>query len=198
MIIYHYSDKPRRILKTIEAQNILKKDHKELLDKKFIYRKEKLPYYKHISFAIDEIPFNSIIEAYEGKNHHIYKKGNIVYCHYIDIDQIYFNTPWDIVETPIDTFFYDKLWLEYEVYEKFLYRVKRLLNSVMNNTGDTTPQLKNALRKFKGSYIERFGKLINRKDFNELSGMYAPTIPHVFLYPPSGQIKPIKVKKIVL
>ena len=199
--VYHYSLKPYKQVKNMMAQNP-NPDEKKIaewkeLDKDAKFRSD-LPYYKHISLALDPLPFDIIMSNKFAKDHKIWKKGSVFYEHVISINDIPTNTPWKMVETPFDMFMADNLWFEQDMYKRVYFKFRKFSKIISGLQANSTKHLANKILKYQGSYDERFRGLANRKDFDELKNKYMPTIPHLFVYPEDGIIKVRSVKKIQL
>ena len=193
-IVYHYSLKPYNQLKSLEAQGGLTQAEIDKGIASANFRAVR-PYYKHISLALDPLPFDLIIGNFD-KDHKAYRKGRIVYQHQIDLRKISSDTPWQMVETPMNTLMADHMWVSIDWYKKIYFKLSRAVSKITGAQGDNTKNLHRAVAKYKGSYRERFENLINRKDFEDYKNMYMPTVPHLFVYPTDGILNVDKVKKV--
>ena len=200
--LYHYSTERFEEIITREEQskrgfNILSDQEKKDLDKKANYRSSKHPYYKELSFMIDRLPFDIILSANFSTNHKVYRKGNLIYEYKIrleDLPQMY----WQIVESPTDNLLSKLPWFENNLYKKSFFKIKSLLKKLQKYESNDMERLKEVVEEFEGTYPMYYKKWINSKKFNYQKNMYAASIPHVQLYPLSGNIKIDNVQKINL
>ena len=140
---------------------------------------------------MDQLPLDIISKNFPS-DHKIYKPGKKVFRHEVQIKSLEDNIYWRSVETPLDVFFYDHIWVNNDFYKKFYFRLLKLGKSLTGSEGTGKRSLLKVCDKYSGTYREFFSNLVEREDFGELSHMYAPTVPHIFLYPSSGTIKPFK------
>lgn len=176
MNLYHYNKQAFPILKTLEKQGTT-------------LEVEGTPNYgKHISFFLEPIPYEFLGTIF-GKDHHIWFPGNVVQEHTVVVKDIGGFT-YSLVESPEKTvLFYD------ENISESLY-IKKLTETIKENNyeGNDPKVLEKLQIKLKGTTREFYAKLPGRPNFEKIKNKYAPTVPHLMIYPESG-IAPVRLHK---
>jgi len=194
--LYHYSAQPRKEILTREAQGNISKDKLADEESAAKFRSEKFIYSKHVSLTFDHLPLDIILKHFPS-DHHTYKPGTTIYRHDIyipDLEDMY----WKVGESPLSTFMGDYLWMKLDWYKKIFFKLRRTGRILNKEEGQGTQSMLKASARYSGTYRHYFQKLVDRPDFQKMTGMYAPNVPHIFLYPPNGKLIPKKIEKVKL
>lgn len=194
--LYHYSTEKFDILKTRAKQGIT--DTSDVNDSnKLISKILKFGSYNdHISLYFEKAPLDILGTIYQGVDHEIWYPGSKLYeyeVHLADIGKFSYN----IVETPLEIkMFYDDKYddMSMEEYVKFLYK-KKIKAGLC---GDDRANFISQVNKLKGTIVDEYIKLPRRPNWAEIQQLYAPTVPHVMIYPDNGTIKYHSVKSVVV
>ena len=184
IILYHYSENKYKELKTLNLQN------KKLpnSDTGYKFRSDPAPYEDHVSLFLEPPPFDLLPEIFP-KNHHIWVKGNKFIEHQIDINNIDLFA-WKLIETDLDTFFANNLWIENDIYKYLFFRLRKTLKSMIGESGTDISFLIKLLKKIPdGITRQKYLEFKNSKNYEENKYKYAATVPHLFVY----TYQPIKV-----
>jgi len=194
--LYHYSTKPFKELYTIEKQislGINNDKYKKLSDK---FDWDKYSYIKHISLFIDPIPLDLVRKHFT--NNKTYQENDYLYEHKIKLSDIksilmYYM----LVENKVDNFYYNYIFNIDMISDDLYANSKRKINELLGNHGEDYNKLRKLILDNKGVTKEAFEKLVNSDKFGDKQkGMYAPSVPHLFIYPKDGIIKVDSVKKV--
>lgn len=200
MLLYHYSDKQHKTLKTLLNQGKVTAVEREKAEREAIKHKTLFGvfqpgyYFEHISFFFDPIPRN--IYSYFPKTHKVWTKKNKLYEHVVEVDDNTQQFYYEIVEFPERI----ELYYDRKVDDKtFFKRVGAMLKED-GYIGKGSIELEEVLRKkdLLGKTEEFFTKLPSRPNYKDVQNKYAATVPHVMLYPIVGQIKVKESKLIIL
>lgn len=202
-IIYHYSIKKYKSLLTVNERNNLNLIDKNEYNKLLEYQNSRgfVPsYLDHISFLIDPLPVDLIVKNFKDSNNKLYTSDSC-YEYSINISSLLNNLNyWRVVENPINNFFNSYLWIDMDYPGKdiLFFGTRDLLNNIFKNEGSEFSNFVNTLKKYKGVTRDAYIKLINSSDFKTYKelGMYAPTVPHLMIYPKVGEIKYSSIRKI--
>jgi hypothetical protein len=204
-IIYHYSLKKFPTLLTVNKRHELGLVDKSEYDKSLAYQNKHQfnpSYLDHISFLIDPLPVDLVRASFKDSNNDLYKSFKC-YEYKININTLKDNLDYfNIVENPINVFFHQYLWIDTNFPGKDIlyFGIRDLANKIVGNQGESFDKFKSAVKKYKGSTRKGFEELISNPEFNNYKkrGMYAPTVPHIMLYPTNGEIKYSSVNKVDL
>lgn len=200
-ILYHYNTKPLNILYTLRKQHklgITKLSLKQLkeadLNRTRIYY-DKYAYIDHISLFLDPIPLDIVRKHFTGNK--VYQSNDYIYEHQIRIDQLKDNLLYyKLVENPINNFMSNHLWIDSDIIKPIYFGARKILNITKGYNGSNYSKLLNIIAKFKGKTQQAFEELVNSDKFDdEQKSMYAPSIPHLFIYPTNGELMISKVIK---
>jgi hypothetical protein len=194
--LYHYSTEKYDILKTRSKQGIT--DTKDINQtNKLISKILKFGNYNdHISLYFEKAPLDMLGTIYKGVDHDIWYTGSKLYEYEINLDDIGAFV-YNMVETPLEIkMFYDDKYdnMSMEAYVKMLYKLK--IKSGL--CGDDRSNFIKQVNNLKGTIVDEYIKLPSRPNWEDINQLYAPTVPHVMLYPDSGVIKYRSVKSVVV
>jgi hypothetical protein len=197
MHVYHYSLKKYDQILTRDLQGVVSKKEKKKNELVAKYRSSDIVYHESVSFFIEKPPLD-IIDTIFPKDHPIWKKGNILFEHVVDIKDISLYK-WMISEHKIHMLFVDTLpWYDNDVYKKTFFKSLSIARSLFNESGDDTDSLVKALKKIpKGTIRSAYLKLKDRDDYDDIKYKYAGSVPHLII----GTKEPVKmlsVNKVVV
>lgn len=177
-MFYHISSKKYDCLKTLEKQGKpSEKPHFQNYD-------------KHISLFFEPPPYDILGSIFE-KDHKTWHDGNFVFEHGVEIKN-FGDFAFEVVEFPENTeLYYD----DNVTTEEYLKRKEKLSEYY---SGNTTKKLLDIQEKMKGLTRLYYTRLKQRNNFEKVKNYYAATVPHVLLYPTTGQIKVSEVKRKVI
>jgi len=196
-LLYHYNTKPLDCLYTLRKQDELgiKKLDSETLNLKNSFIYDKFPYIDHVSLFLDPIPLD-LVRKHFTKNK-IYQSNTVIYEHQIEIQQLQTNLKYYmLVENPIGVFMAEHFWIDADIVKPVYFGVRKFLNLISNYNGSNYTNLIKIISKFKGRTAKAFEDLVNSDRFTEdHKSMYAPTVPHLFIYPIDGKLSVSKIEK---
>lgn len=203
--LYHYSLKKYPCLLTLEEQwksgiSLNKKDYILSFSKNY-EQKYGVPYYQHISFLFDPLPIDIIKKSFKDSKNEVYRSDSC-YEYIIDINQLKNMYYFIVVENPINNFFYNYLWSDFNFPGKYelYFKSNSLLNRIFGNKGESFNSLKLAVSRYKGTTRDGFKYLVNHKEFKDIKkgGKYAPFVSHLMVFIKPGIINYSSVKKILI
>lgn len=189
MKLYHYSKEPFTELK---ISRLTKPRSKEEIDRIISFDKKvgrEYGYLDHISFFFEPIPID-IGSLYKNIDHPIWKKDQILYEHVIHTLGMDF--AFDLYETPQLIEFMDKNFKpEFNKPENEKQLIQYFKDEIVfmkklghhSSMGKSTQKLMDATSPFKGRTREFFLRTLALEKPEFLAKMYAPGVPHLFLYP---------------
>ena len=182
MFLYHYSDKPRNVLLTRRKTNTLVE----------VEGKNGHDYNDHISFFFEKPPL-AILGKIFGKDHPVWFPGNKLFEHTVELNSLgkFF---YAIVEFPEKTEMYYDTTISDTIYFKEMERVKK----EKKYEGTSTVDLIQACADLKGTVDKFFKALPSRPNFKNIQMKYAPTVPHLMIYPDTGTIKVKNITQVVV
>lgn len=194
--LYHYSKEKYDTLKTKKAQG--------LTERGSISKANKLKtsilgfgtYNSHISLFLEKAPLDILGTIYKDANHEVWFTGSKLYEYEVHLDDIG-KFGYDLVETPLEIeMFYDDSYddMSMEDYVKMLYELK-FKRGLCGTDRSTFIKKVNEL---KGTIVEQYTKLPSRPNWEDIKHLYAPTVPHVMMYPEGGIIEYHSVKSVVV
>lgn len=151
------------------------------------------PYYSHISFFLEPIPLDIISELFGG-THNVWCSGNQLYQYTVDPHTIG-EFKYSVVESPEKTkLLYDPTVTDAD-YEIVLASVIKQHGYI----GSGVKQLIRATKSLVGTTRKYYKLLPGRPNFKaKLSQKYAATVPHVMIYPATGEILYQDVQQVVV
>jgi hypothetical protein len=191
MVLYHYS---KQLFNELKTSSALHRKPEELTKINKLIEKHTSKYSDHISLFLEPVPLNILGTIYKGVGHDIWYTGSKLYEYQVNIDNLpYFK--YNLMETPFEIELleddrYEDLSLE--EYIDLLYRKKKELHLV----GDNVKEFKRQVALFTGLTQKKFTKLRDNPNWDKLKLLYAPTIPHVMLYPKGGIVNYEKVTEV--
>lgn len=203
MKLYHYA-KTRHPVLLVSRLSVVRTAseirREELEDRR---KGLKFSYLDHISFYFDPLP-RDLGRLYEdeGIQHEVWRSGEVLYEHIIDTAGLEFG--FDLVETPQDQAYLDRFWddkLLEPTREADYYRFQQRRNELADSSGYSvgmgynTAILEKVVSPFLGKTRAAYVDALKTQDKDTLSRLYAPAVPHLFIYPKEGKIVPIAVAK---
>lgn len=204
MLLYHYSKERFPKLKTKRNAGLLTKEEIKAIDKKD--RQRLLPahsYIDHISFFFDPVP-SVILSRIFGITHPVWHTGSKLFEHIVDTALLEDDIIFEIVESDKKTKLFDDFaertnWIDDD--PALLKRWKLLeLSKKMEwgEIGSTRAKLELQIVENGGHLDKAFLKAYAREDFEWNRMKYAANVPHVMLYPRSGDIEVIGVNSLTI
>ena len=161
------------------------------------------PYVDHISFFFDPIP-SVMLSRIFGTNHQVWFTGSKLYEYTVTVDSLSDDFSFEVVESAQRTKLLDvfsekhdwvndnpatlKLWEAHEIKHKLQWgeigRGKQALKVQMLGTD--------------GDLGKAFLSAYNRPDFEDGRFKYAANVPHVMIYPSSGEIQYTAVERLTI
>lgn len=194
--LYHYSKDKYDILKTRNAQGIKDTGNVSSTNK---LRSEILGfglYSQHISLFLEKAPIDILGTIYKDADHEVWFTGSKLYEYEVHVEDMG-PFAYDFVETPLEVeMFYDDAYddMSVEQYMKMVYAKKLKLG--LYGT-DRANFIKKA-NELKGTITEQYMKLPSRPNWKDISKLYAPTVPHVMVYPEGGTITYHSIKQVTI
>lgn len=148
-------------------------------------------YTEHISFFVDPQPLDILSKVY-GK-HDVWYKGNVLYEHIVNLASVG-DFKYHYVETPekIQMLFDDSISiLEY-------YSALNKINKTKHYIGSTLREFVYPYLQFKGTVRDYILKAPSYPNWDSNKHKYAACVPHVMLYPKSGEVPVLSVKQVVV
>lgn len=157
------------------------------------------PYIDHISLFIEPPPLNSIGNIFKNQ-HEFWRNGNKIYEHVIDSDSLEANLLYQLVETPEMDKYADQFdWTIEDKRVRTTYIIK--LNQEMKDkkyTGFGTDIMIRKLNPYLGRTEEFYRAARKKWDAEETAKQYAAYVPHLMVYPRSGEIKIESVRSVII
>ena len=176
MKIYHYSSADYATLKTLKKQN---EDSTSAVVLPDYVRGD---YGSHISFFLDPAPLD-ILGSIFGKDHRVWFPGSKLVEYTVDVVGIG-KFRYELVETPEKTELYYNEDISNVEYHRRLDTVNRELAYV----GSGSAVFIQASKHLVGGTRKAYEKLPFRPNWKQIRSKYAATVPHVMLYPTSGEV----------
>ena len=199
--LYHYNTKKLSTLYSLAKQTELgvdiRKDPAAIANKnrRSIFQRDPFPYDQHVSFFLDPIPLK-LVRKYFTDNK-VYQNFDHIYEHRVDIQQLKDNLNyWKLVENPISNFMVDLYpTINFPGKNLLYFGTKNIINDLAGYQGTDFDKLLNCISKFKGSTEREFRRLVKDGLKDYYKAMYAPTVPHLLIYPINGQLEISSVVK---
>lgn len=197
MLLYHYSKQQRHTLLTLEKQGVISKEDRDEEEKALIEDHKRFGYlrpgyyFEHISFFFEPPPLD-IMSTIFPNDHPVWFKGNPLYEHVIDTDEIK-AFQYEVVEFPEKTDAY----YNQHVTDKEYYRILKEAVIEQRYIGKSRDELERIAQRFNNDVTHDYFKRIKiRNNYDKIMHKYAATVPHVMLYPHLGTIKVQSVTKV--
>lgn len=157
------------------------------------------PYERNISLFIEPLPVDTIAAIFNNE-HKFYTPGTIVYEHVIDSEQWKdYAIPYRLVETPMIV----RLINQFDFYsgkdkiEKFKIKLNKI-EVAKGLGGEDYHQMLKAIKPYIGMTEGYFHHSRNGVYAEENKEKYAAGVPHLMIYPFSGEVKVESVRRITL
>lgn len=170
MFLYHYAKKEFQTLKTLAKQRG--------------GSAAEYPHYEnHISFFFERPPIEKLGLIF-GPDHHTWHPGAHLVEHMVELSNLGTFT-YELVESPEKTLlYYDDSISESQYHRRLDEIVKR-----HKYEGDSVADLLYAVKQNIGQTEKCFMELPSRPNFDQIKNKYAATVPHLMIYPATGEIK---------
>lgn len=199
MLLYHYNTKRLPILASQFARGVndVTVDNGEDMKSPFYYG-------KNLSFFFEPIPDN--IGTILHQEHHFWKRGQVVYEHIIDLNQLPENVPYRIVETYAKTKLmyeeqpWDMVSIKPELRDEFMEEIRQL-EEENGYIGFGREKLREVLSTLPYDIVKDYKDLYKRSKKHpedKLLEKYGATVPHLMAYVAEHKIKPQSVIKRTL
>lgn len=187
VLLYHYSGSKYDILLTRKRQGIPKPDVVLQTSQEI----KPGDYTEHISFFVDPAPLDILSKVY--RKHDVWHKGNILYEHTVDLALVG-DFKYHFVETPekIQLLFDDSVSvLEY-------YNQLNKINKNKHYIGASLDEFMYPYNSFKGTTRDYILKAPSYPNWESNRHKYAACVPHVMLYPKTGEVTVSSVKQVTI
>lgn len=194
MKLYHYAKEPYLTLRT--SRQTVERSPEQVKKIEQFYREAgyEHSYLDHISFFFDPLPsdLGSLYDA-EVDDHPLWFKGSRLWVH--EIETLNLEFAFDVVESPEQMAFIEKFWepefaKDREGKLDYLRREREMLRQIgyVRPMGKNSNELSKVLRPMLGKTREAYLHLLDHGESQDLLTMYAPTVPHLWLYPKRHEI----------
>jgi hypothetical protein len=197
--IYHYSKEKYSSLLTRRKAGTLSREELAQADADAKKYYSVGSYNDQISFFFDRPPIDILPTLYKGQND-FWKEGNEVYEYTVPVEGLGKHIKYFTTETPEAVKLMDRTDWSDESDENTVayYKKKRELLERLGHIGVGMDGLKREIDKFEGKTRYYYLAASKRYDFDDNIKKYAANVPHLMLYPPSGEIHFTKVVKLVI
>lgn len=187
--LYHYSKPLYHSLKTRTKSGVATAaEIQKGLDNAKTYNNPG-SYHDHVSFFFDPVPLTTLAKLFKGKND-FWIAGNEIYEYTIDVDSLEPTILYSVVETPKQIEYLDKTeWIDTDEFLIHYCAEETKLKKQWGETGTGLAGLKRQINIYKGKTESFYVAASKRDDFVENIKKYAACVPHLMLYPLSGEIK---------
>lgn len=198
MNLYHYSASERDILKTLKRQGGYTQDQEAEWIQWAKETDAVAPYYESISFFCGAIEARTLMSVIP--DHPFWKKGNIIFEHVVEMEEIDKDISFMFVETPDDMrelmqipiADFDKPGFENE-YLRAKHKRKHQTGEIVDGHVSKAifpRELLELIGKKYNDPTEWFIKKYRNQNYKEFwnDGKYASCVPHVMLYPKFGEV----------
>lgn len=210
--LYHYSTVLFDEIESLAKQkNISKKQLEKDYKEEVIEYCNPNVYSKNISLFIDPIPVKTIASIFNHK-HKVWISGKEFYQYTVDYNDIPEDIEYNVVETPLQNKMLDDTVYDWpkdpdsKEFDSYLKQFKCKKLQMMKRNGEVgtgRDNLFKVISPYRGqieSYYRDASKLIsNQVDPDAKKSLYekyAQSVPHIMIYPESGEIKYSSVKKV--
>jgi hypothetical protein len=202
MKLYHYSKLQHRELLTRREQAVrgtfhLTPEEERDAEESSRFRCAPGSYLDSISFLLDPAPLDVIGGAYP-VDHPAWAPGGVIYEHVVDSKSLG-DCPFVVVETPIANWMADNLWVDNDTAKMMYFKARKLAEIMIGARGESQKELSAAISAYSGRTRAAYESMIGSPDFKDrYSKMYAPSVPHLMVYPKSGAVRVSSSKKVVV
>ncbi len=146
----------------------------------------------------DPAPLDIIGDLFAGRNA-TWLNGKRLWEYKVSLDDIQDDIVYDVFESPAATKFMDEVeWVEDDKFKKDYFRRKAALKHKLEETGKGKEKLTKQIQLFQGTTRDMYIAASKRADFDENSTKYAACVPHVGLYPSTGELKVASRRLVVV
>lgn len=189
--LYHYSKNLYPNLKTLKSQG----KHK-IYDDPVRSKYRPGNYIDHISFFMEKPPIDILGSIYKDNGSDFWIAGNIIYEYVVSVKEMP-EFKYEIVESPGVVNIRDDRRNEHLSDGELLALIYEYMHKEKEIGFNKKDFLEQAI-KYDGLVRPSYLKLPKRKDWDMLSKLYAPCVPHVLIYPNIGTIKYKNVSSVVI
>ena len=203
MHLYHYSLAPREEIlsqQQLHDRGLVILPSERLVEEEQArrFRSEPYPAIAEISLFVDPLPLSIIRAAPFDAGHKAFKHGSTLYAHTIEATTAAI-LHWEFVETPLDMWLRDHLWLDWNPWKRIYFFVRHVVKSLMGYKGRDRSCMEKLICRFAGGTEEAYTSWTKSPTFLKENRMYAASVPHLLLVPKgSTGLKPIAVEKITI
>lgn len=199
MLFYHYSSKPYHSLQSRMKQGLVTQDQRNRELRSMAVKGEIAPYSDNISLFIEPAPLDIIASVFSNR-HEFWVAGRSIYEHVVDLNDIERNITYELTETPdrgeyVDQFDWDVD--DTEVYRKYHQAINKWMLS-RKLAGRSRADMMAAINPYLGKTRSFYIATMSREDYEENLQKYAASVPHLMVYPSSGELSLLSVSKVTL
>lgn len=197
MKLYHYSKAALKVLKTRRAQGTL--SSAEISEAEHDANEYQFvgAYVDHLSFFFDPIPAALLTRLFD--HHPVWFKGNELIEHVVETESLDRIIPYRVAESPACLKLLDET-VDYEEegwLEKYFSSIRKI--QIQNKErGTHRSDLEKQIQHFKNTTAKYYELAKQRKDWESNKQKYAAAVPHLMIYPTSGQIAVISRNIVVM
>lgn len=195
MKLYHYSaDQYNTLLTKRKAGNA---SAEEIAKAEKEARRILMPgasYVDHISFFFEPIPAEILGKLY-GKNHPVWVDGRELYEYEVDPLKLPERVLYEVVESAREVEELDRFSKEHNWVEDDPALLKKWFTHILaqkvkwGEYGNDKSKLLLQIKKHQGRLASDFLSAVQREDFKNNFTKYAASVPHLMLYPPTGEVQ---------
>jgi hypothetical protein len=191
--LYHYSKEKYSDIRTRAMQGV---------DEKVNSRSQMEDYNSHISFFLEPAPLDILGTIFKPGYNDFWFTGNEIHEYTVELKDMVIGK-YRLVESPEVTDFYYNGWVieDPEMSDEEFRRRKKLIEVKMGYVGTEMEDFIKVASPLVGRTREFYLKLPKRpnwhdKTYDDLQSKYAPTVPHVMMYPTGGIVQYSSVKAV--
>ena len=195
MNLYHYAAKQFDSIKSKRAQGTTTPE--EIKQAEASARRILMPgatYVDSISFFFGPIPSEILGQLY-GKDHPVWVNGRKLYEYEVRLEALPPKLLYEVVESEREMAALDKFVKDHNWTEDDPVLLKKWFAFILSEKikwgeyGNDTTKLCLQVKKNQGSITHNFLKASQREDFKDNFSKYAASVPHLMVYPESGEIQ---------
>lgn len=195
MHLYHYANKQFDSIKSKRTQGTATAE--EIKKAEAEARRILMPgatYVDSISFFFEPIPSEILGQLY-GKGHPVWFDGNKLYEYEVKLDVLPARMLYEVVESEREMAALDKFVADHNWVEDDPVLLKKWFAFILSEKmkwgeyGDDVSKLKLQVKNNQGNIANNFLRASQREDFKENFSKYAASVPHLMVYPETGEIR---------